>query len=277
MLMRADIDAAQRGSYSTRPIRNHAVFRTPGLEFVPRPVVWGAPACRDLPQAGNLMLWRVRAEWHGMPRDEGLSWLSPVERERARKCYPNPALAKRYLVGRAVLRRILSGMLGCSPGAVDLVDGPGRQLRLRGAAAAPVIEVAYAGTWILVGIGATGLGLGTVVPVAGWDLPAGEGAGNTDPGAKLAARLFPDLPGVGQRAQQCARRESVSRLAASHDLGTRPEVAAHDGAAFLIASADGHNSHGGLVLDLPMPGRIAGAVALAGTVTRVDAFGWMRD
>ncbi|MBY4674325.1 hypothetical protein K6W12_27255 [Burkholderia multivorans] len=272
MLTKADVDHAEPASYPTGPIRGHPVFQTLGLDFVPQPPTLGARPCRDFPASGNLILWRVRAEWHGMRREEGLPWLSPVERERA-KHHPNPALAKRYQVGRATLRCILSGMLGCSPGAVDLVDGSDRQPRLRGTEVTPAIHVAYAGNWILIGISATGLGLGTVVPVAGWDRPGGDAVAG-DPNARVAAELFPDIPTVGQWAQQRARRESVYRLASSHDLGTKPAVVTQYGAASMISSPDGRRYQ---ILDLPMPGRIAAAVALAGKVSRVDAFGWVRD
>ncbi|WP_144158062.1 4'-phosphopantetheinyl transferase family protein [Paraburkholderia sp. BCC1885] len=271
MLEETSVQLTGYAPYPAGPIRRHPIFRTPGLDFIAHQVIYRSPAHREYPEEGRLILWRVRAEWSGISREEGLASLSRAETERARY-YPNPSLARRYLVGRAVLRRILSVMLNCSPAAVDLVEGADGQPHVRAATSLPLIHVAYAGTCIVIGISAVPLAVGIGMPTAGADRDAA--GSNTEADAGFAATLFPDLPGSLELVQQRAWRRSVFRLATSGVIGPDLSVTTQYGAASIISTSKGQWCQ---VLDLPMPGHVAAAVALAGRVTRVDAFGWVRD
>lgn len=258
-------------SYPAAPIRRHPIFRTAGLDFIPHHAIHRPLLHCECPGVDTLILLKARADWAAVSREDGLASLSSSEIGRARH-YPNPSIAKRYLVGRAVLRCALSNMLNCSPAVVDLVESAQGQPQLRGAAFPLSICVAYVGTSIVIAMSAAPLALGVAAPAAGADRDAAGLYAETDVACAIA--LFPDLPGCPEWTQQRARRRSVSRLAAG-DIGSLDlTIATQYGAAFMIDTPQGP---WGQVLDLPMPGRVAGAVALARRVTRIDAFGWMRD
>ncbi|ABE36370.1 hypothetical protein Bxe_C0466 [Paraburkholderia xenovorans LB400] len=104
------------GTPNSSDLRAVRHFRTDGI------FACVTPESTNLPSSGHLILWRFRADWRSASRDEAYSWLSVAKRERAKR-YPNRAAAKRYLVGRATLRQILSRMLDCGPGTVVLGDG----------------------------------------------------------------------------------------------------------------------------------------------------------
>ncbi|MFP6559396.1 hypothetical protein WJ542_13975 [Paraburkholderia sp. B3] len=78
----------------------------------------------------------------------------------------------------------------------------------------------------------------------------------------------------GTPEQRSARHSGVARLAALGKLGADPTIAAEYAAATIIHSAPDQRCH---ILDLPMPGKITAAVALPQTISRVDAFGWVKD
>ncbi|OBR50053.1 hypothetical protein A6456_33835 [Paraburkholderia tropica] len=163
-------------------------------------------------------------------------------------------------------------MLNCSPALVDLVESAEGQPRMRDAGFPLSIYVAYAGTSIVIGMSATPLAVGVAAPAAGADRDAGGRYAERD--AAFAITLFPDLPGCPEWTVQRARRRSVSRLAEGGVAQLDLTIATQYGAAFMIDTPQGP---WGQVLDLPMPGRVAAAVALARRVTHIDAFGWMRD
>jgi hypothetical protein len=273
MLQKADIRHLQYGSYPSRPIRNHPIFRTAGLDFAPHPARHDSPASTNLPSKGHLILWRFRADWRSASRDEAYSWLSVAERERA-KHYPNPALAKRYLVGRATVRQILSRMLDCGPGTVVLGDGADGQplLYQPEPRSALCIHITYAGVWIIVGLSVTEIGIAASVPVTrsiGIEEPPITNL-RTDTAA-LPEQLFAKMT---EPLQQHVRHASLSRLASLGILAPKPAIAVAYGAAAIVDTETEQRCH---ILDLPMPGKIAAAVALPQIVTRVDAFGWIKD
>ncbi|MDR5798696.1 MULTISPECIES: hypothetical protein [unclassified Caballeronia] len=147
------------------PSRRHPAFYINGLDFIARPAKFKYAACIDLPVRGTLTLWRFRAEWLSTSREQAYSWLSAAELRRA-KNYPNSALSKRYLVGRSMLRLILSRMLDCDPKSVVLADGTdGQPVMTSPQARGKVrIHVANAGIWMIVGLSQTDLGIGVVFP-----------------------------------------------------------------------------------------------------------------
>ncbi|WP_321943650.1 4'-phosphopantetheinyl transferase family protein [Paraburkholderia tropica] len=273
MLQKTSARYPRYGAYVSRPIKTHPIFRTAGLDFVPHRADQDSPAARTIPALGHLALWRFRADWHSVSRDEANSWLSGSERKRARH-YPNSALAKRHLVGRAMLRCILSRMLRCRPDAIMLTDGTDGQPHLRcpDLRRTVCIHVAYAGVWIVIGLSATDLGIDAVMPVPSG--PAMEKSVSKQLRTKTTTtppdHLFPDVIDAPQQA----RCVSLSRLASIGGLGPEPVVATEYDAAQVIHTSIGQRYH---ILDLPMPGKITAAVALPQIVTRVDAFGWLKD
>ena len=112
------------------------------------------------PRAGELHLWRFRCEWLPVPVQEGDSWLSKIERERAR-LHPNAALRKRFVSARVVVRWIVGNLFDCEPRAVDLQDDGNEKLRARHPhdGRGITIDIAYGGIWIVIGIASATLGL----------------------------------------------------------------------------------------------------------------------
>ncbi len=273
MLQKASARYPRYGAYVSRPIKTHPIFRTAGLDFIPHRANSDTTAARTIPAMGNLVLWRFRADWHSISRDEAYSWLSGPERERAR-LYPNSALAKRYLVGRAMLRLILSRMLRCTPDAIMLIDGTDGQPHLHRPEPHRKVHIhtAYAGVWIVVGFSATDLGIGAVLPVLSGPPPEEPVPKQfwTKTTTTPPRNLFPEA----EDAPQQARYASLSRLASIGILGPESVVATKYDAAQVIHTSIGQRCH---ILDLPMPGKITAAVALPQIVTRVDAFGWVKD
>lgn len=246
-------DETAAPSRSVRPV--HAVRFAPEFEFIPRRLAYRHAAGVPLPKDGELLLWRFRPEWQSIPKDAAYACLSKTEQARVRS-HPYPALAKRFVVGRAVMREILADVIGCAPGEVALKDDEDGQPRLvRDGACGPIeIAIAYAGIWIVVGVSSSPLGLATSVPT----LP------DNAPGEPALA-----LPPLETRSR--VRHASLSAAGAGV-LSADAAVLRHDASPFFVDTAGPLRWQ---VLDLPMPGIICAAAALARPVTRVHAFGWM--
>lgn len=263
MLLKASSAKARREVAPNCHPLCHPIYTTPGLDFTVYKASIDAPAARTVPLLGSVVLWRFRAEWQDISRHNAHSWTSRAERERTRH-YPNAALAKRFLVGRAALRLVLSGMLDCSADKIELIDGVDGQPQLLWPRPLTrvCIHVAYAGIWVIVGLSATDLGIGTVLPVP-------DAIAKPTLTASLPDHLFPD---VMTETQERARHASLSLLATNGSMDPQPIIVARYGAASVIATSTDQRCH---VLDLPMPGKIAAAVAVTQLVNRVDAFGWI--
>lgn len=108
---------------------------------------------------------RWRSEWHFLSEDAAYARLSQAELARV-KSHPNPALGKRFVVGRAVMREILADLIGCAPREVELVEDTHGQLRVANIGGREPVEIAiaYAGIWIVIGVSRGALGLATSVP-----------------------------------------------------------------------------------------------------------------
>lgn len=119
----------------------------------------------------------------------------------------------------------------------------------------------------------TDFGIGAILP-----MPASTSVGT--PSARqfwtettaLPDHFFREMDGEPYRRQ--ARQTSLSRLASIGVLAREPVVSAEYSAAAIVDTATDQRCH---ILYLPMPGKIAAAVALPQIVTRVDAFGWVKD
>lgn len=87
------------------------------------PLSW-EPARIPPPLApGELHLWLVRADPKTGDTDSLLDLLEEHQRLRAARM-TRPEIRARYVLAQAGYRRILSGYLGCSPGAVRFDHGP---------------------------------------------------------------------------------------------------------------------------------------------------------
>lgn len=239
---------------STERSGTHPVYRTPGLHFMPRRIDEAAFQRNRLPARGELMLWRLRAEWDATTRPLATLDLPRKEQHRAIRGL-SPALGKRYLVSRVFLRHTLSTMLSCEPGKIELHEVTEGELKLLSPACSPAIEirVAYAGVWILLAISQRRLAIGATVP---------------EPAVRQPARhLFDD-------ARDRLYRESASRLGGTlsgpaHDAW--PAIVSQNGATLIAETASGGQIH---VVDLPMPGQICAAVATHEPLATIHAFGW---
>ena len=237
----------ERASQSVRAV--HSIVAAPAPAFVAHPLTRQYPRNLAAPRGGELHLWRFRCEWLPVPVQEGDSWLSKTERERAR-LHPNAALRKRFISARVVVRWIVGHLFDCDPSGVDLQDDGNDKLRARHPrdGRGITIEIAYGGIWIVIGIASTTLGLSVVVP---------------SPGA-----AFDETP------------ETSRRLARYNSLCNALRYAPVDIDGNLLASETASNAfdlaeHGVWhLLDLPMGGKIRAAVALAQPVTHVHTFGW---
>jgi hypothetical protein len=256
-------DETAAPSRSARPV--HAVRFAPDFEFVPRRLAYrraaGVPQLKD----DELLLWRFRPEWQSIPKDAAYACLSKAELARVRS-HPNPALAKRFVVGRAVMREILADMIGCAPGEVELKDDEDGQPRLVHAGVREPIEIAiaYAGIWIVVGVSSNPLGLATSVPT----LPDNALGGASS--ESVLTRRMPSLRPVETRS--VVRHASLASAAGAAVLSVDAPVLRHDASPFFVDTAGPRRWQ---ILDLPMPGIICAAAAVARPVTRVHAFGWV--
>lgn len=233
-----------------QPVRTaHVIVSAAPPQFALHPLTRHHPRDVAAPRAGELHLWRFRCEWLPVPVQEGDTWLSKGERERAR-LHPNSALRKRFISARVVTRWIVANLFGCEPHVVDLQDDGSEKLRARHPhdGRGITIDIAYAGIWIVIGIASTTLGLNVVVP---------------SPGAALD-----DTPG---NSRQRARYGSLCNALRYAPVDIDLDLFSSDAATCAFDLAEHGHWH---VLDLPMSGKIRAAVALAQPVTHVHAFGW---
>jgi hypothetical protein len=87
----------------------------------------------------------------------------------------------------------------------------------------------------------------------------------------LPEQLF--AKALAEPLQQHVRHASLSRSASLGILAPKPAITVAYGAAAVVDTAIDQRCH---ILDLPMPGKIAAAVALPQIVTQVDPFGWTK-
>lgn len=227
----------------------HAIVSAAAPQFVSYPLTRHYPHRVAAPRAGELHLWRFRCEWLPVPVQEGETWISKGERERAR-LHPNSALRKRFVSARVVTRWIVANLFDCEPHVVDLQDDGSEKLRARHPhdGRGITIDIAYAGIWIVIGIASTALGLSVVVPA---------------PGAVLDE--------AQEASRQRARYGSLCNALRYAPVDIDLDLLSSNAASCAFDLAEHGRWH---VLDLPMSGKIRAAVALAQPVTHVHAVGW---
>ncbi|WP_246791920.1 4'-phosphopantetheinyl transferase family protein [Burkholderia perseverans] len=232
----------------------------PDVTFSAHALAEQPPYCAQPLRDGELRLWLLRPEWQLLSKEDAFARLSRYERKRA-KCFPQPAIGKRFAVGRAVLRGILGGIVGTRPEALELVDHENGRITLAEPRADGALDVAiaYAGIWILIGVSAQPIGLATAFSVG---------------------------DAVDHDAQQRVRLTSVAsaaRAPSGDALATPDPQAGGDVSAVVQVEAgpDPHAHHvhthdAGIwrVIDLPMPGRQCVAAVAAREIREVRASGW---
>jgi hypothetical protein len=238
---------AERASQPVRAAHTSVAVAAPA--FRSHPLTRHYPRNLAAPRAGELHLWRFRCEWLPVPVQEGDSWLSKTERERAR-LHPNAALRKRFISARVVVRWIVGHLFDCEPRAVDLHDDGNEKLRARHPrdGRGITVDIAYGGIWIVIGIASAALGLSVVVP---------------SPGAALDE--MPD------KTRRHARYNSLCNALRYAPVDIDGNLLSRETTSCALDLAQRGSWH---LLDLPMGGKIRAAVALAQPVTQVHTFGW---
>lgn len=112
-----------------------------------------APIALASPAAGIALWWTSLAA-----SDDELArlsaWLAPAEHARAAR-YGRESLARRYIVGRALLRWVLGRAVGVPPSAVPIVRGARGRPRLEGGAG-PDFNISHTEGVALIGIARDG-------------------------------------------------------------------------------------------------------------------------
>lgn len=247
-LCKPDCDAYSTPAES-RDRTSHARVEANAPTFVSHSLTRHFPGTVCVPRAGELHVWRFRCEWLPVAVQEGDSWLSKNERERAR-LHPNAALRKRFVSARVVVRWIVGNLFACEPRAVDLQDDGSEKLRARHPhdGRGITIDIAYGGIWIVVGIAPAMLALGITLP---------------PPGA------LPDLMAGRERAR--ARYASLCNALRYAPEDVDMNLLYTEAAWCAFDLADHGHWH---IVDLPMGGKVHAAVALAQPATKVHTFGW---
>jgi len=237
------------------------------LRFIPCRLAYRQAAGVAYPNDGELLLWRCRSEWHFLSKDAAYARLSQAELARV-KSHPNPALGKRFVVGRAAMREILGDMMGCAPGEVELVEDAHGQLRVANVGSREPVEiaVAYAGIWIVIGVSRSALGLATSVPT----LPDNAASGHPEDMRLSSSNGKKAGRSIETRIQ--VRHASLAAAMGTPLSSADTHALQQNAATFFVDAPDARRWQ---IIDLPMPGIITAAAAVAQPVTRIQAFGWM--
>jgi hypothetical protein len=237
------------------------------FEFIPQRFGYPEASRREILRPDELLLWRFRAEWKDLSREAGYACISKAELARIR-AHPNPALGKRFAVGRAMLRKILSSVTGIAPAELDIVDDMRGQPQFINAFAseAPVtIALVNAGVWILVGLARSPFGLNSVVmpQIRARHVSAGGRVRVLRHEQQHVLELARDEVRQTCIEQAAARQMRVSGLEPSRDgAPADPTSLTADGAWQTV--------------DLPMPDAICAGAAFSPRIAHVHAFGWVR-
>lgn len=232
----------------------YAVHHTPDLRFIPWKFDDTEFRHQCLPTPNELTLWRFRAEWGSATRASFPFHISRDEQNRAARS-PSSAIAKRYLVSRAVLRNILSVMLDCPPAQIALDDDADAQPQL--IAPAPhrklCIRMAYAGIWVLLGMSGQDFGMSAALP----DVRPTDS----------------DNESMQNRTREQSRRDSMMSLTGADAFTSSAIDFELMGNTALLAEAGYDASHAHIV-EVPMPGQICAAIATHEPLRAIDAVGW---
>lgn len=220
------------------------------------------------PAPGEIFVFRFRSQWQRVSAQDSAQWLTQDETRRA-ALLPSPALRYRYISSRAVLRLAVARMLGCQPDTVELRDDTRGRMFAQDATGNMVLcaDVAYAGVWIMLGISAGYLGLGT-------SLPSYKMASDDD--ASLAGRVpgHASPPSDALRfSKQRARDNSLLSAAGHRSAIDHSSLALGESVSALASVPKSEPWH---VFDLPMPGQLCASVCSSTPLSTIFAFGWSK-
>lgn len=232
------------------------------------------PTWLDAPRPGELHLWRFRTGWLPVPIHEGDRWLSENERERAR-LNPNSALRKRFLAARVMLRWIVANLFDSAPQDMRFIEGHAEQpsLQLATEGCPLVIDIAYGGIWIVIGVSSATLGLGVTMPKPGVETALLERAPASIWPTGAPDRLRQPFHHADE-SLQFARYKSLSSALKQPDLKVAPQTLRDNAVATFVDLEAAGRWH---VVDVPMPGKIRAAVSVAQTLNTIQAFGWHKS
>ena len=223
---------------------------------------------RCTPAPGEIFVFRFRSQWQRVSAHDSAQWLTQDETRRA-ALLPSPALRYRYISSRAVLRLAVARMLGCQPDAVDLRDDAKGRMFAQDATGNAVLcaDIAYAGVWIMLGISASYLGLGTSLPsykMASDDEPSLPNQASSQVSPSSDSLLF---------SKQRARDNSVLSAAGHRSAIDHSNLALSEPVPALASVSRGEPWH---VFDLPMPGQLCASVCSSTPLSTILAFGWSK-
>ena len=247
------------------PIRPLAYEAQP--QFLPLRMNETLSLSQCTPGPGEIFVFRFRSQWQRVSAQDSAQWLTQDETRRA-ALLPSPALRYRYISSRAVLRLAVARMLGCKPDAVELRDDARGRMFAQDATKTVVLraDVAYAGVWIMLGIGASYLGLGT-------SLPSYKMASDD---ASLAGRapgqVLPQPDGL-LFSKQRARDNSLLSAAGHRSAIDHSSLALSESVSALASVSKGEPW---CVFDLPMPGQLCASVCSSTPLSTIFAFGWSK-
>ncbi|CAB3754948.1 hypothetical protein GQ57_24895 [Burkholderia sp. MSh2] len=198
----------------------------------------------DLPRPGDLLLWRLRADWQLMTREQGHARLSSIELRRART-HPNRLSGRRYAIERSALRTILGIMTDRAPQTLPLVDLAAGRVGFAECDAFNTTSaaIAQAGIWIVIAITHGPVGLGIL-----------QHGAPGDPASRMQVRRESVEHACGH-----ARQAAIDIQPVPHQSLFRAET------------PDGGNWN---LLDVPMTGSMYAATVAAPRIERVHAIGW---
>jgi hypothetical protein len=232
-------------------------LRTPGPEFNCFQLAQLETGVASLPDTGELMLVRFQGARRMISTRDTNRWLSAREHQLAR-LHLTPALRKRFTVSRAVARQVLSTLCACDPADVPLFEADDGRLSLD----LPdrqrfTVGIVYVGIWTVIAIGAAPFGL------------AAEG-----PRAPRQHEHFTaaDIRHRARLASLCDALQPANFAELQLD-DTLADTLVEECVACSIEIPGDGRWH---VIDLPMPGSLAAALAGSQTIRRIDAFGWTR-
>jgi hypothetical protein len=251
------------------PVRQ--VDHGPPPRFLPLRMNETLSISQCLPGPGEIFMFRFRSQWQRVSAHDAATWLTQDETRRA-ALLPSPALRYRYISSRAVLRLAVGRLLGCRPDTVDLRDDAKGRLFAQDARGEVVLsaDIAYAGVWIMLGISANYLGLGTSLPslkMASNDAPL-PSALSTAPDGLLFGK---------QRARDNSLLSAAGyRSAIDNSSSASRGLAPLSGAASASLSGRESERESWYVFDLPMPGQLCASVCSSTPLDTILAFGWSK-
>ncbi|VWB27226.1 hypothetical protein BLA13014_01010 [Burkholderia aenigmatica] len=196
------------------------------------------------PDAGEILLWRLRGEWQLVTSEQGHLSLSKTELRRVRT-HPNRAHARRFAIGRSALRAILGTLAGRAADELTLIDRDADHIAIAGCDRLDGLDVVvgHAGIWIVIAIarGPIGLGIAQTSTLA-------------DPVSRDQLRL-------DSISNACGRGHGATLASLAPLAGSFREV-------------DTPHAGNWRLLDLPLSGLACAATVAARQMDRIHAVGW---